>query len=65
MRERVYRRLREEILTCRLAPGSELHEAALAENFATSKTPVRDALMRLESDGLIDVLPGAAIAWRR
>lgn len=57
MRERVYRRLREEILTCRLAPGRELHEAELAGSFATSKTPVRDALMRLESDGLVDVMP--------
>ncbi|MGE0255974.1 MAG: GntR family transcriptional regulator [Alphaproteobacteria bacterium] len=57
MRERVYRRLREEILTCRLAPGLELHEADLAGSFATSKTPVRDALMRLASDGLIDVMP--------
>ena len=57
MRERVYRRLRREILTCRLAPGRELHEAELAGSFATSKTPVRDALMRLESDGLVDVMP--------
>jgi len=57
MRERVYRRLRKEILTGRLAPGRDLREAELADSFATSKTPVRDALMRLEMDGLIDVMP--------
>jgi len=57
MRERVYRRLRSDILFCRLTPGADLHEMDLARGFAVSKSPVRDALLRLESEGLIEVLP--------
>lgn len=57
MRDRVYRRLRSDILACRLTPGAELHEMDLARGFAVSKSPVRDALLRLENEGLVEVLP--------
>lgn len=57
LRVDVLRTLREDILSCRLAPGSELTEAELAERFAVSKSPVRDALSRLVHEGLVTVVP--------
>lgn len=57
LRVDVYHELREDILACRLAPGAELREAELAERFAVSKSPVRDALSRLVHEGLVHVIP--------
>lgn len=45
------------MISCRLAPGTEIREAELAARFAMSKSPVRDALMRLEREGLVISLP--------
>ena len=56
-REEIYQRLRAEILSCGLAPGLHLHEAELAERFLVSKSPIRDALMRLEAERLVLVAP--------
>jgi DNA-binding GntR family transcriptional regulator len=56
-RDEVYRHLRADIIACRLPPGAELREAELAERFDVSKSPVRDALHRLEMDQLVSVLP--------
>lgn len=57
VRERVYRSLRTDIILCRLLPGAELNEKNLAARFDVSKSPVRDALHRLEVDQLVSVLP--------
>lgn len=57
LRDAVYARLREEILGCRLTPGEELREQELAARFEVSKQPVREALLRLEQERLITVLP--------
>jgi DNA-binding GntR family transcriptional regulator len=54
-REEIYRQLREEVLSCTIMPGQSLHENHLADRFGVSKSPIRDALMRLEADGLIIV----------
>jgi GntR family transcriptional regulator, rspAB operon transcriptional repressor len=54
-REEIYRRLREDVLSCVIMPGQSLHENDLAERFGVSKSPIRDALMRLEADGLVTV----------
>lgn len=56
-REEVYARLREDILSCALAPGAQLYEGALAERFDVSKSPIRDALSRLHAEKLVTVLP--------
>jgi DNA-binding GntR family transcriptional regulator len=53
----VYERLRKSILELTLEPGSPLDEASLSEQFAMSRTPVREALVRLASDGLVTTLP--------
>jgi GntR family transcriptional regulator, rspAB operon transcriptional repressor len=49
--------LRHDIVTLRLTPGEKLSENELALRFGTSRAPVREALIRLAEDGLIDVLP--------
>lgn len=56
-REDVCRVLRREILCCALRPGTKLHEQELAARFGSSKSPVRDALLNLEREGLVVVVP--------
>lgn len=50
----VYAALRDEILAGALAPGAPLREVALADRFGVSRTPVREALRRLEQDRLVE-----------
>jgi DNA-binding GntR family transcriptional regulator len=57
LREEVYGRIKRALLSCELMPGAEFRERDFAEQFGVSKSPVRDALLRLQSDGLIEVLP--------
>ncbi len=53
----VYDLLREEILDLDLAPGSIVDEVQLADRFGLSRTPIREALVRLAGEGLIVTLP--------
>lgn len=53
----IYNTLRDEILSMVLEPGSPLDEVRLSERFGMSRTPVREALLRLSSDGLVTTLP--------
>lgn len=53
----VFERLREAILSLELTPGTTLSRTTLAGQFGVSSTPIRDALMRLEEEGLVDVFP--------
>jgi DNA-binding GntR family transcriptional regulator len=55
LRDDIYEALRHDILTCKLPPGVELREQALAERFTVSKSPVREALLRLERERLVQV----------
>jgi DNA-binding GntR family transcriptional regulator len=57
LRENVYESLRSDILTCRLAPGDDMREQELAERYAVSRQPVREALLRLEREHLVTVQP--------
>lgn len=53
----VLERLREAILDLDLVPGTVLARQALAEQFGVSQTPVREALLRLAEEGLVEVYP--------
>lgn len=53
----VFERLRELIVSLELAPGSVLSRAELAERFGLSQTPIRDALIKLGEEGLVDIFP--------
>ena len=57
IRDGVYEEIRADILTCVLAPGSRVFENDLANRYNVSKSPIRDALLRLQEQGLIKVLP--------
>lgn len=55
--DRVYARLRADILDGVHPPGARLGEVELAATTGSSRTPVREALRRLEVEGLVEVLP--------
>lgn len=54
---RIAANLREEILNGVLEPGQRLQEQVVAERYGVSRVPVRDALRRLEVEGLIEMEP--------
>ena len=49
--------LRDEILDLALPPGGAIDEVRLAERFGMSRTPIREALVRLAGEGLVETLP--------
>ena len=55
-KERVYTKLRRDIISLALAPGELLVESALAHRFGVSKAPIREALAILQRDGLVESL---------
>jgi DNA-binding GntR family transcriptional regulator len=57
LRDNIYDNLRADILMCRIAPGDDMREQDLAERYAVSRQPVREALLRLEREHLVTVQP--------
>lgn len=55
--EHVYSYLLSQILTGNLKPGEKIAEARIAKEFSTSRTPIREAMRKLESQGLIQIFP--------
>ncbi|MEF3318704.1 GntR family transcriptional regulator [Peptoniphilus grossensis] len=53
----MYRDLKEKILKNKLLPGDKLIEMEIASNLGVSRTPVREALKKLEEDGLVTSFP--------
>jgi DNA-binding GntR family transcriptional regulator len=51
--DKVYALLRRDIATGLFRPGHRIHEKALAERLEISRTPIREALLRLETDGVV------------
>jgi len=64
LHETVVDRLRDLIVQGELAPESKLNERVLAEKLGTSRTPLREAIKFLASEGLVELLPnrGAVVA---
>ncbi|HXV28973.1 MAG TPA: GntR family transcriptional regulator, partial [Sinorhizobium sp.] len=58
---RVYKILRDDILRVQIAPGSSLDEVGLSERFNLSRSPIREALVRLSGEGLVQILPNRSI----
>ncbi len=58
LRDDVYRQLRDAIVDGTLAPGESLRDGELAEWLGVSRTPVREALLRLGESGLVVARPG-------
>lgn len=63
--ERIAERLREDIRSGRLAPGQRLVEAELTRRHEVSRGPVREALARLQSEGLVAIEPNRGASVRR
>ncbi|MEV0685375.1 GntR family transcriptional regulator [Nocardia sp. NPDC050378] len=61
VRERAARELRDRILTGALPAGTRLDLDAITDEFATSRTPVREALLELSYEGLVRVAPRSGI----
>jgi DNA-binding GntR family transcriptional regulator len=57
-------RFRERILAGTYAPGSALRQDVLASEFGTSKIPVREALVQLQAEGLVDIFPNRGFQVR-
>ncbi|MEW6263073.1 MAG: GntR family transcriptional regulator [Thermodesulfobacteriota bacterium] len=57
LREQVYQFLREEMQKGRLLPGSTINPTELSERLGISKTPLRDALIKLETEQFVTILP--------
>jgi DNA-binding GntR family transcriptional regulator len=57
-------RFRDRILAGTYAPGSALRQDILASEFGTSKIPVREALVQLQSEGLVDIFPNRGFQVR-
>jgi DNA-binding GntR family transcriptional regulator len=62
LRSQIYTRLRDDIISGRIAPGARISPAETARRFGVSPMPVRDAFGRLEEEGLVEV---AARRWTR
>ena len=56
----IYDRLREDLISLRIEPGVVLNRLKLQQEFGLSSTPVRDALMRLEEEGLVEIFAQSA-----
>ncbi|GIX21793.1 MAG: GntR family transcriptional regulator [Gammaproteobacteria bacterium] len=55
--EQVFERIRDEIISMKLAPGEKISENRLARRFAVSRTPIRAALNQLAGLGFVEVRP--------
>jgi DNA-binding GntR family transcriptional regulator len=55
--DQAYTALRDMIVTLRLAPGSPLHEEALSTQLGVGRTPLREAIKRLEAESLVAIYP--------
>ena len=64
LRDVVFNTLRRAILKGELKPGERLMEIALAEKLGVSRTPIREAIRKLELEGLVIMIPrrGAQVA---
>lgn len=57
LKQQAYQTIRAKILNCEYAPNSYLNEEQLCKEINVSRTPIRDALSRLEQENLIKILP--------
>ncbi|MQW88141.1 GntR family transcriptional regulator [Sinorhizobium saheli] len=58
---RVYKKLRDDILRVLIPPGTSLDEVSLSQRFKLSRSPIREALVRLSGEGLVQILPNRSI----
>ena len=59
--DKIYNQLTKEILTGKIAKDSRLNESKLTVKYKASRTPLREAFRRLESDGLVEYIPNRGV----
>ena len=57
LREIVYEELKRQIVVGEIAPGTRMMEVELADEMGVSRTPVREAIRKLEKEGLVSIEP--------
>jgi len=57
LNQETYNRLKREILTFVLKPGESVSAAKLADRYQVSRTPVREELVKLETEGMVHIFP--------
>ena len=61
LKEKVYSTIKKRILKFELKPGEKIFETEIANDLGVSRTPLREALNKLEQEGLIKTLPNKRI----
>lgn len=61
LKYKAYEFIKEKIINCQMKPGSDISEDDLMEQMKTSRTPIREALMKLEQEGLVEIFPRKGI----
>jgi DNA-binding GntR family transcriptional regulator len=61
LKNQLYYLLKDRLMTCQYEPNSMINESQLAAEFNSSRTPIREALYRLEQDGLVEIMPKKGI----
>lgn len=61
LKQQAYQILRQKLIYCEYKPGSLLNEAQLSEELGFSRTPIREALNRIEQEGFIRIMPKKGI----
>lgn len=57
LKDRIYQNIKSSIIELHLYPGEQLTEQRLADELGVSKSPIREALQRLEQNGLVHMVP--------
>ena len=57
LENKVYSQLEEDILNGKYSVGDSITEIAASKEYGVSRTPIRDALRKLENDGLVKITP--------
>ena len=65
LREQVYEFLRSEIQTGRIVPGSFIKLNSISEHLGISKSPLRDAIIQLECEGFVTILPRRGVVMNK
>lgn len=55
--QRIYQVIKARIVNCEMPPGESIYEDRIATEFGTSRTPVREALLKLRNDNLVSIIP--------
>ena len=57
LRDHIHEILKKEIILRRIKPGEKINEEELAQSLQVSRTPVRETLLRLEHEGIVEIIP--------